>query len=223
MNADAKFQPECADLAELLEKFGVAASSEQVAQLDNYRRLLWTWNERITLTRHTTLEQFAARDVLDSWQLCQLVARAERVLDVGTGGGVPGLVMAILRPDLSLNLCESTRKKAEAAEQIVASLGLEVPVYACRAEDLLEINTFETLVARAVAPLPKILKWLAPHWDAFDRLLLVKGRQWTAERGAARHEGLLRALELRKATTYRTPGTDAVSVILKVERPDAAE
>jgi 16S rRNA (guanine527-N7)-methyltransferase len=85
---------------------------------------------------------------------------------------------------------------------------------------VLEINTFDTLVARAVASLRKVLTWLAPHWDAFDRLLLVKGPAWVDERSEARHHGLLKGLELRKAATYLTPQTGAETVILKIWRPD---
>jgi 16S rRNA (guanine527-N7)-methyltransferase len=104
-------------------------------------------------------------------------------------------------------------------EAIVAELGLATPVYACRAEDVLEVTTFDVLVARAVAPLRKVLTWLAPHWDTFDQLLIVKGPSWVDERAEARHHGLLRGLELRKAATYQTPRSGAESVILKIWRP----
>ena len=132
-------------------------TAEQVEQLDHYRRLLWSWNERMNLTRHTTLEKFVGRDVFDSYQLSQLLNADERVLDVGTGGGVPGVVLAILRPDLSVSLCESTQKKARAVEAMVGELGLSVPVFATRAEEVLEITTFDTLVARALRAAAKVL------------------------------------------------------------------
>lgn len=205
----------------MLSELGIALSGRQVELLDRYRRLLWSWNEKMNLTRHTTLEKFVSRDIMDSYQLAQLLEPGERVLDVGTGGGVPGLVIAILRPDLTVSVSESTGKKARAVEAIVAELDLPVAVHACRAEDVLEMATFDALVGRGVASLRKVLSWLRPHWDAFDRLLLVKGPSWVEERGEARHHGLLRGLELRKAAVYQNRETGAESAILKVWRPDA--
>jgi 16S rRNA (guanine527-N7)-methyltransferase len=212
--------PAIEELDAQLKDCEIVLSPQQVELLDHYRQLLWQWNERMNLTRHTTLEKFVTRDVIDSWELAKLIERGGRVLDVGTGGGVPGVVIAILRPDLSVALCESTQKKATAVTSIVAELGLPVPVYACRAEEVLEMNTFDTLVARAVAPLLKLLRWLSPHWEAFDELLVIKGPQWVEERAQARHLGLLRQLELRKVATYLTPRTTAESVILKVAPVD---
>jgi 16S rRNA (guanine527-N7)-methyltransferase len=208
--------PQSRGLPELLSSHGINVGQEQLELLDRYRQLLWSWNERMNLTRHTTLEKFVGRDALDSFELSKLLGKGERVLDVGTGGGVPGVVIAILNPGLSMSLCESTQKKARAVESIIAELGLPIRVYPNRAEEVLEITTFDTLIARALAPLAKILGWLQPHWEAFDRLLLIKGRSWANERDEARQAGLLRQLELRKAASYTTPGNDAESVILSL-------
>ncbi len=220
MTIDDETQPEEPTLAEKLAVEGIALEPAQVELLDRYRELLWQWNEKMNLTRHTTIEKFVSRDVVDSLQLAQLLEKGERVLDVGTGGGVPGVILAIARPDLKVSLCESTQKKARAVEEMVAELDLPVRVYACRAEDVLEMATFDTLVARALASLSKVLTWLKPHWESFDRLLLVKGPSWAEERSEARHLNLLKHLELRKAATYQTPRTGAESVILKIWRAD---
>jgi 16S rRNA (guanine527-N7)-methyltransferase len=205
-------------LAEMLTTTGLVLEPAQIELLDRYRELVWQWNEKMNLTRHTTIEKFVTRDVVDSLQLAQLLEPGERVLDVGTGGGVPGIILAIARPDLKVSLCESTQKKARAVEEMVAELSLPVRVYACRAEDVLEMSTFDTLVARALAPLAKVLTWLKPHWESFDRLLMIKGPSWAEERSEARHLNLLKHLELRKAATYQTPRTGAESVILKIWR-----
>lgn len=217
-NAEPDFPTLVDELQPALVAQNIIVTPEQVELLDQYRRSLWSWNERLNLTRHTTLEKFVGRDVIDSFQLSLLLEKGERVLDVGTGGGVPGIVLAILRPDLSVSLCESTKKKARAVESIVSDLALPVKTFPNRAEEVLEITTFDALVARGLAPLNKVLTWFKPHWEAFDQLLMIKGPAWVEERGVAREAGLMRGLELRKASSYQTPATGAESVILSIKR-----
>jgi len=210
-------------LQEALQLAEIDLEPDVVALLDRYRESLWRWNEAINLTRHTTYDKFVTRDVVDSLELAKLLNKGERVLDVGTGGGVPGLILAICRPDLKVGVCESVQKKAKAAQAIVQELGVPVNVYGCRAEEVLALETFDTLVARAVASMAKMLRWFEPHWDSFDRLLLIKGRKWVDERGEARHLGLMHRLDLRKAASYLTPRTDAESIILSIARKNQAE
>lgn len=213
---------EPASLAEALSLHQIELAPEIVSQIDAYREQLWEWNTKINLTRHTTFEKFVARDLMDTLQLSEQIPRGERVLDIGSGGGVPGLLLAIVRPDLQVAVSDSVAKKAQVLEGIVAALDLPVAVYASRAEQVLEVSTWDTLIARAVAPLKKILTWLEPHWDAFDRLLLVKGRNWVGERGEARHYGLLTGKRLRKVATYSSPGFGE-SVVLSVQRESEVE
>lgn len=213
---------ESTSLAEALAKSGIELPPDVVERIDAYRQTLWDWNEKINLTRHTTFDKFVSRDVLDSVQLATHLDPKERVLDIGSGGGVPGLLLAILRPDLRVGVSDSVAKKARVLESMVATLGLAVTVYPSRAEQVLEISTWDTLTARGVAPLRKLLTWLEPHWEAFDRLLLVKGRNWVEERGEARHHGLLRGKELRCLATYTSAGYGE-SVILGVRLADRDE
>ncbi len=95
--------------------------------------------------------------------------QGERVLDVGSGGGVPGLILAIVRPDLRVSVCDSVGKKAHVLEDLVSRLKLPVKVYATGVQDVLALVTFDSVVARAVAPLNKLLTWFKPQADAFDR------------------------------------------------------
>lgn len=210
-------------LAVALARHGVRLPPGQIDLLDRYRALLWEWNRRMNLTRHTDYERFVARDVVDALAFSQCLAPGEDVLDVGTGGGVPGIVLAIVRPDISVSVCDSVAKKARAVEDIVRRLELPVGVYGQRAEKLLEEgHTFDTLAIRAVARLEKLLQWFAPYWGLFHRLLVLKGPAWVEERGAARHRGLLAGLELRRRVTYSIAGTQAESTLLEV-RPRRAD
>jgi 16S rRNA (guanine527-N7)-methyltransferase len=210
-------------LVEALRRYEIDLPAEQVALLDRYCRSLWEWNEKLNLTRHTDYEKFVARDVIDSLQAARLLAPDATVLDVGSGGGVPGVILAIVRPDVKVSLCESVRKKADALRAIVKQLQLDVPVFAQRAEEVLQSHAFDVVIARAVGPMEKILRWLDGRWDHVGQLLLIKGPKWTEERGDARHRGLLRKLELRKAAEYPMPGTNSQSVILKLWPKDREE
>ncbi len=172
----------------------------------------------MNLTRHTNYDLFARRDLLDSWRLANLLSQGEEVLDVGTGGGVPGIVVSILRPDLQMTLCDSIAKKAKAVESIVQSLKLAIPVHPTNVQKVLDDFRFDSLVVRAVGPLPKLCTWLEAYWHMFGRLLTIKGPKWVEERGEARHRGLLKNIELRKADTYRMPDTNAESVILQLRK-----
>ena len=204
-------------LGDALRRFEIELPGDQAAQLERYCRLLWDWNERLNLTRHTDFDKFVSRDLVDSIELSKLLDPKERVLDVGTGGGVPGIVLGIIRPDLQVSLCESVGKKAQAVETMVRELDLPTPMYRDRAESVVDQSRFEVLVARAVGPLWKICTWFKSHWRSFDRLLAVKGPRWVEERREARERGLLKNVELRKAAEYPMPGTNSESVILKLQ------
>jgi len=208
--------PPTDELLAALAEHHVELPAAQVDLLQRYCTLLWDWNTKLNLTRHTDYQKFVGRDVLDSLAFAQFLAPNEKVLDVGTGGGVPGVLLAILRPDLTLWLCDSVGKKASVVADMAAQLGLNVPVLHGRAQDLLGPSVFNTLVARAVGRLKDILKWFHPHWEHFDRLLVLKGPAWIEERGEARHYGLLGDLALRKLTSYPMPGTESESVLLQV-------
>ena len=204
-----------------MARHGIVLPQPQVTMLQRYCALLWEWNAKLNLTRHTDYEKFVARDLVDSLAIAEFIEPGERILDVGTGGGVPGVVLAIVRNDLDVLLCESVTKKARAVGRIVAELGLNLPVLHARAEDVVTDLRPQTLVIRAVAHLRKLLTWFQPHWESFDRMLVLKGPAWIQERGEARHYGLLKNLSLRKLKSYPIPGGDSRGVLLQIRlKPD---
>lgn len=203
-------------LQEALDRYDVSVSVEAVPKLEEYCQRLWQQNEHLNLTRHTTFDKFVSRDLFDTLPLAESLGENWEVLDLGTGGGVPGIPLAILRPDLQISLCESVEKKAKAVDRIVSELGLPIPLHHGRAIDILEDFRFDAVMARAVGSLKKVLGWINPHWNDTTRLFLVKGPRWTEERTEARQMGLLSQVELRKLVEYTRPGNDGASVLLKL-------
>jgi 16S rRNA (guanine527-N7)-methyltransferase len=210
-------EPSSADtLPAALARHDLELADDQVELLDRYCQALWQWNDKLNLTRHTNYEKFVSRDVVDSMALEPFLDSGDAVLDVGTGGGVPGIVLAIVRPDLKVSLCDSVAKKAKAVAEIVSQIGLKIVVHHAPVQQVLAAHHFNALVVRAVAPLSKLLRWVEPHWDSFDRLLVIKGPAWVEERTEAREAGLLKRFELRKLASYPLPGTNSESVVLSI-------
>jgi len=203
-------------LEDSLAKHSLQIAPGLCSMLNEYCRLLWEWNTRLNLTRHTDYDSFVGRDLLDTWHLAQQLDSGTEVMDIGSGGGVPGIPLGVLRPDLRISLVESVKKKAAALEDIVRQLGLETPVYAERAEVVIARNPCSTITARAVAPLPKLLAWFEPLRSRFDQLLLIKGPRWKDEYESASEDGLTKAVTCSEICSWRTAGRDGDSVLLRV-------
>lgn len=203
-----------------LARHSIELPAQQIAGLDAYCRALWAMNEKLNLTRHTTYEKFVSRDLKDVLALVPHVGQGDRVIDVGTGGGVPGVVLKILRPDITMTLTDSVQKKARAVGEIVKEIGIHANVHAGRAEEVLAAGPVETLVIRAVAPLAKLATWFYPVRDRFQKMLVIKGPSWVEERHEAKQKRLLISWELRKLEEWPLPGTHNHSVLLELKREE---
>jgi len=186
-------------------------------QLKHYCQALWEINKDLNLTRHTSYELFVTRDLLDTIELSKLIPEGKEVLDIGSGGGVPGMILAILRPDLKVSLTDSVGKKASALGDIADFVGLSLEIYQCRAEELLEDFRYDYTTARAVGPLKKMGTWFADSWPSLGRLLAVKGPKWVEEKAEADELGLFKKVDVRVVAQYDVPGVDWQSVILQLK------
>ena len=215
-------------IAEECARLGLEVPPRAFKKLAAYATSLWSWNERLNLTRHTDVEKFVARDVADSVMIAPHLAHGERILDVGTGGGVPGVILAIVRPDLKVDLSDSVGKRARAVRAIVSEVGLVIRVHDGAAQTLVSKSgatkgRFDTLVVRAVAPLAKLLGWFEPLCDRYGRMLIVKGPRWEEEKGEARHQGFAKQVTIRRIAAWPIRSSDNESVLLEVrrrEKPD---
>jgi 16S rRNA (guanine527-N7)-methyltransferase len=162
---------------------GIAAmhldvSPAQQDKLMNYLALMFKWNAVYNLTSLRDPMQMVTHHLLDSLAAVPAFAGAQNILDVGSGGGLPGIVLAIVRPDMKVSMIDTVHKKTAFLTQVKAELGLaNVTVYTARVEQLQVSDKFDVITSRAFADLSDFVNW-SSH-------LLVDGGRYIALKGVA--------------------------------------
>lgn len=162
----------------------MSVSRETTERLEIYCSLLRQWNLRINLVAPSTLTDLQNRHIADALQLTDLAQATEGSwVDLGSGGGLPGIVMAIAKADtkVAFTLVESDQRKAAFLRTVIRQAGLpRVTVLAQRIEAIPPLNA-AYVSARALAPLPQLMAYLDLHLAPSGTAFLMKGRQWKTE------------------------------------------
>lgn len=188
------------------------------ARLEEFAALLQRWNARINLVGRADAAEIWRRHILDSIQLQPLVpSGSDAFMDLGTGAGFPGLILAVLtrRP---VHLVESDERKAAFLQEAVRLLRIDAIIHARRAESL-RVASVHLITARALAPLPHLLTLATPLLAREGTCIFPKGRNVVAELTVARREWhmhverfpsrtdpdgtILRIREIRRAPSLR--------------------
>jgi 16S rRNA (guanine527-N7)-methyltransferase len=160
-------------------------SRETFEGLEAFESMFLLWAGRINLAAPSTLGDIWSRHILDSAQLAPLAPAALRWLDLGSGGGFPGLVLAFFlkeRSDGQIDLVESNRKKAGFLQAVIGQFSLPARVHPRRiGEEIKDLGRPEIVTARALAPLPQLLGLAFPWLSTGARGLLHKGRDYRQE------------------------------------------
>lgn len=218
-------------LAEGARTLGVNLDENQFAQYQTYLEGLASWNERTNLTSPAALADAERVHLLDAITLVPIIQRlkpeAPRLVDIGSGAGLPGIALKIAIPDLDIVLIEATQRKAEFISTIAATLELEnVEVIADRAE-LIGRNasyreSFDIATARAVGALAMVMELALPLCKPGGALLAQRGAD--AERDAVEARGAARELGGTSAVEWvEVPGGERRAVVVVTKTGDTPD
>lgn len=162
---------------------GVDVSRETIERLQALVDTLGRWQKSINLIGRGTVDDVWNRHVLDSAQLLPLIPRtAETLVDLGSGGGFPGLVIAALVPHLRVTLIEADARKAAFLAEAARRMGLErTAIIRIGRIEAVEPVKSDVVTARALAPLSQLLSWAARHRGDTTICLFHKGKGWQSE------------------------------------------
>lgn len=195
---------------DIMRQFNV--SRETFDRLSTYERLMAKWNPRINLVSRNSLPDFWTRHIADSLQVFDCRPEGAHWVDIGSGGGLPGLVAVIAArdaaPQMRFTLVESDQRKCAFLRTVLRETGCQATVLSQRVEDLAPMAT-DILSARALADLDQLLSFATPHLIGSGTALFPKGVSWKKEVDNARKQW---NFDLDTITSLTEPN----AVILKI-------
>lgn len=176
-------QEQIEDCKRALETSGVPPADG----LAKYMAALLDWNQHINVTGARSPEELALKHIADVWGAAQVLGKASKELvDVGSGGGIPGIVLGILWPGCKITLVERRQKKAKVLSSIVSDLGREedIRVVSRSFEEVPKLHGIDEFWFRGFLPGPKLAAYLSEFFPRGDlgQLVLMKGPSWPKEK-----------------------------------------
>ena len=216
---------------ETRDLIGISLSPYQLSLLEAYQEELDDWNERYSLTAIHEPDKIRVKHFLDSFSpwLVMKDTPVNRIIDIGTGAGFPGIPLKILLPDSDIVLVDSVGKKTEFCQHIIDKLDLSgIKVVHDRVERLARENlyreNFDWAVARAVARLDTLSEYMLPFVKVGGKMLAMKGDQGPSETQDAHQALILLGGELSKVLRLTLPGVTEdrylVTITKKASTPD---
>lgn len=207
--------------------FGVEVTAAQVALMARHAQLLLAWNRVTNLTAVTEPQAMARSHYLDSLCAAPLIPPAAALLDIGSGGGFPGLPLHLVRPAGTTTLIDAARKKVSFLKHVIRELGLTgITAHHRRAEELAARPggppRFGVIASRALGPVEPFVRMALPLLAENGRIIAMRGRTDPAELGSLRHaaeSGGYGAVLRLSWRSYRIPGLASERALLVFEQP----
>jgi len=192
---------------------GVPLTEAQADAFLHLSQLLQAWNQKINLTSITEENQIIVKHFLDSLSILTFITAPDaRLIDVGTGGGFPGIPLKLCRPTLHLTLLDATAKKVNYLETVCAALGVDAVCINARAETLGQDKThreqYDCATIRAVADMAPLAEYTLPLLKIGGCVLAQKGRDAAAEAAAAARAIALLGGEVEAVQSVAIPYSD---------------
>ena len=182
------------------KKQNIELDENKAKALKIYKELLVEWNEKMNLTAITEDYEVIIKHFVDCLECTHLITDERKIIDVGTGAGFPGMVLAIYYPQIDFTLLDGLNKRLIFLEEVVNKLGLKnVKIVHARAEEAARneeyFEFFDAVVSRAVANLPVLLEYTSPYVKVNGKCIVMKGDNAKEELDLAKNA--MNALKLR--------------------------
>jgi len=172
------------EFAELLNRkagmLKISLGNSQIEAFYDYMEVLLSWNEKMNLTAITAPEEIITKHFIDSLTILRYIKKTDRIIDIGTGAGFPGIPLKIMEEDLECTLLDSLNKRILFLDKIIEELNIKkTKTIHARAEDLgmqkEYREKYDVAVSRAVAPLNILLEYMSPYVREGGRCICMKG------------------------------------------------
>lgn len=167
-------------------KLQIYLKQEQIESFNNYKKLLLEWNEKINLTAITEENEITIKHFIDSITINKYINQEDKIIDVGTGAGMPGIPIKILNPKNKIVLMDSLNKRIKFLQEIIKKLKLKnIEAIHSRAEELGRNKNhrekYDVVVSRAVAPMNILVEYMMPFAKVGGKCICMKGNNFKKE------------------------------------------
>ena len=208
---------------ELSNKIDVNLTDEQILLFEKYQDLLLDWNEKINLTAITEENDIIIKHFIDSLTIIKYVKDNDKVIDVGTGAGFPGIPLKIVNKSINLTLLDSLNKRINYLNDVIINLGMEnVETIHARAEELSRNKEYrekyDIVTARAVANLKTLSEYCIPFVKLGGYFVCMKGSNIEEELEIAKEHIKILGGKIEKIEEITLPDTDMKRNIIIIKK-----